>query len=191
MQMQALPKRIRTPRLLLRHWKEPDADGLGAAIEESIEELRPWMPWALEEPRSRENRIAMFHEWRETWAEGNNTFLGMFHGSRVIGATGLHRRGRPNELEVGYWVRSSETNQGFATEAAKAMTSAAFDVTDTEIVSIHHDRENRASAAIPRKLGFSMAREAQYEPLTSGCSGMEWQWEMSRDRWADLTGADY
>lgn len=184
--MQPLPAAIETNRLLLRHWEEADADDLAVAIEESIEQLRPWMPWALHEPLGREERTRLFREWRDTWADGSDTVLGMFRGSRVVGGTGLHRRGGPNELEIGYWVRSGETGQGFATETSRALTSVAFERRDVEIVSIHHDRENRASAAIPRKLGFRMVRELEYEAVTPGCCGIEWQWEMSRDRWAHL-----
>lgn len=175
--------------MLLRHWEEPDADELASAIDESIEDLSPWMPWALQEPQSREARTAMFEEWRNAWLDGKDSVFGMFQGSRVIGGTGLHRRGRPNELEIGYWVRSPDTGQGFATEAARALTDAAFEIPRTGIVSIHHDAENVASSSIPQKLGFRMVREARYEPVTTGCSGIEWQWEMTRDQWADLTAS--
>lgn len=182
-----LPSKIQTSRLLLRHWTESDVDELASAVGESIEELKPWMPWAMEEPQSREARIEMFGKWRDAWLDGKDSLFGMFQGNRVIGGTGLHRRGRPNELEIGYWVRSPETGQGFATEAARALTDAAFEIPATEVVSIHHDANNTASSAIPRRLGFRMVREERYEPVTSGCSGIEWQWEVTRAQWAEFT----
>jgi hypothetical protein len=46
---------------------------------------------------------------------------------RFIGGTGLHRP-RCNDclFEIGYWVRTSEANKGYVTEAVRALTRWAF-----------------------------------------------------------------
>ncbi len=44
------PCRIHTRKLVLRCWNPTDAPLLKAAIDESLDELRPWMPWARNEP---------------------------------------------------------------------------------------------------------------------------------------------
>ena len=55
--------RINTPRLVLRCWDPADATLLSTAISESLDHLRPWMPWVQEEPQpidARVNRLRRF-----------------------------------------------------------------------------------------------------------------------------------
>jgi RimJ/RimL family protein N-acetyltransferase len=49
--------RVRTRRLVLRCWEPADAEALNAAIDASLEHLRPWMPWANDEPADLQARI--------------------------------------------------------------------------------------------------------------------------------------
>src|SRR3954453_8810297 len=44
--------RIASVNLVLRAWEDDDAVALGRAIAESLEHLRPWMPWVAFEPQS-------------------------------------------------------------------------------------------------------------------------------------------
>ena len=55
-----LPKRIEaSERLLLRRWVPEDAEGLGRAVAESVEHLRPWMAWIAHEPMALDSRREM------------------------------------------------------------------------------------------------------------------------------------
>ena len=54
--MKTLPARIETDRLVLRPWTTDDAEALGVAITESLDHLRPWMPWTAAEPVSLADR---------------------------------------------------------------------------------------------------------------------------------------
>lgn len=44
--------RIETDRLLIRCWSPADAPVLRAAIDESDQHLRPWIPWMKDEPKT-------------------------------------------------------------------------------------------------------------------------------------------
>ena len=57
-------------------------------------------------------------------------------------------------FEIGYWIRASRAGQGLATEAASALTRAAFDLAAAGRIEIRVDPANATSLAIPRKLGF-------------------------------------
>ena len=48
--MDRLPDHVESPRLTIRRWNAGDADALSAAIVASVDHLRPWMPWAADEP---------------------------------------------------------------------------------------------------------------------------------------------
>jgi len=46
--------------------------------------------------------------------------------TRVLGSSGLHNRVGDQALEIGYWIHAAWINQGYATEAAAALTKVAF-----------------------------------------------------------------
>jgi RimJ/RimL family protein N-acetyltransferase len=143
---------------VVRCWSPADAPLLQAALEASLEHLRPWMPWAAEEPetlrRSVRRRLERFRAWFE---RGKNLVYGIFDRDerQVLGGTGLHRRIGAGAGEIGYWVHVDHTGQGLATEAAAAVTCVGFGFEKLGRIEIHCDPDNAPSAAIPHKLGFA------------------------------------
>ena len=179
-----LPERIEGPDgLLLRRWVPDDAEALGRAVADSAEHLRPWMAWIAQEPLAVERRRAMLAEWEQDWAQGGDVILGVFLTGRIAGGCGLHRRIAPDGLEIGYWVHPAFLRRGLATRVASLLADAAFRLPGITHVEIHHDKANRASAGVPRKLGFECLGEVRDEPVAPGELGIEWRWRMDRDRW--------
>ncbi|MDQ8164286.1 MAG: GNAT family N-acetyltransferase [Gemmatimonadota bacterium] len=151
----SFPPTIKTQRLLLRPWRVEDAPRMKAAIDANLDHLRAWMPWALNEPSPLEDiatRIAMFAEEFEA---GSNGVYAIFSrdGTEVIGGTGLHPR-IESGLEIGYWIARAHTRNGYATEAARALTESALTMPDVAAVQIRCDPRNIASAGVPAKLGY-------------------------------------
>ncbi|HRE02394.1 MAG TPA: GNAT family N-acetyltransferase, partial [Ilumatobacteraceae bacterium] len=127
-----MPDRIETERLVLRRWRVEDMPLLRAAITASIEHLRPWMPWVQHEPVSDADRVALIESWEQRWRDGIDFTMGVFlrdpdgvapgaGGEISIGGSGLHRRGEPDSLEIGYWIHSDHIRHGYAREAAAAL----------------------------------------------------------------------
>jgi RimJ/RimL family protein N-acetyltransferase len=129
---------------------------LKEAIDSSLDHLRPWMPWAHNEPEDLNSKVERLRKWRGLFDLSQDFFYGIFSRdeARVVGGTGLHTRQGPGIREIGYWVRSDSINRGFVTEASSALTRVAFEVDAVARVEIRCDEKNFASAAIPRKLGF-------------------------------------
>ena len=151
-----LPERIATPRLVLRRWQVSDAERLKDAIDASLPELQAWMAWALDEPSPLDVLGRRLQRFRDEFGVAGDWIYGIFDDAerRVIGGTGMHVRGGPDVLEIGYWIRTDATHQGYATEAAGILTDVAFELTAVARVEIRCDPNNRRSAAVPPRLGY-------------------------------------
>ncbi len=150
--------RIQTDRLLIRCYSPEDAPKLKEAIDASLDHLRPWMPWAKDDPETLDAKVELLRRFRGNFDLGNDFIYGIFspEDSVVLGGVGLHPRVGPNALEIGYWVRAGRIGKGLATEAAAALVRVSFEVHKVGRVEIHCDPVNIRSAAIPRKLGFTL-----------------------------------
>jgi RimJ/RimL family protein N-acetyltransferase len=178
--MVLLPAVVETPRLTVRHWSEGDAVALSVAITESLDHLRPWMAWISDEPLNLEERVSRIRRDREEWEQGGDSVFGVFRDGVVVGACGLHRRGAPDTIEIGYWIHVDHLRQGYATEVAQGLTDAAFEVPAIAQVEIRHDKANAASARIPERLGFVKVEELVDEIAAPGEVGVEVVWANRR-----------
>jgi RimJ/RimL family protein N-acetyltransferase len=179
-----LPERVLgAGDLILRRWVRDDAELVAAAVADSIDHLRPWMGWISQEPLSLPQRTALIERWEDEWLRGGDVLMGVFLEGRVAGSCGLHHRIGPGGLELGYWTHPAFLRQGVATSAAGLLTGAAFTVPGIARVEIHHDKANRASAGIPRKLGYRFVGETPDEPEAPADTGLEHQWRLTKQEW--------
>ncbi len=152
-----VPMPIYTPRLVIR----PPAPGDGVetfkAKTESFNELSRWMPWAKKDDTLEDTEIILRENFAKFILREDMMLLG-FHrenGELVI-ASGLHRfNWTIRRFEIGYWTRTKYHNNGYATETANALTRFAFNALAAKRVEIMHAEGNEASAAVPKKLGFT------------------------------------
>ncbi|HVA07447.1 MAG TPA: GNAT family N-acetyltransferase [Acidimicrobiales bacterium] len=180
--MALLPDVLPAGPVELRRWRPGLVDALVPAIADSFEELERWMDWAQAMPTPEELLAVLVageaafdadQEWDYTVYE--------LVSESLVGGAGLHRRGGPNVLEIGYWISSQRTGLGYATAAAKTLSEAAFTlVPDVERIEIHMDRANKASAAIPRKLGYRLDHEEIRQIEASGHTGIGFVWVLDR-----------
>lgn len=150
------PYRIETERVVVRCYEPADAPLLKDAIDSSLDHLRPFMPWAVHEPQTLEEKTVLLREFRSAFDSGENFIHGIFSRdeSEQLGGTGLHPRIGPGGLEIGYFVRASATRQGIATESTAALTRVGFEICRADRIEIRIEPRNTASFGIPRKLGF-------------------------------------
>ena len=150
--------RVQTERLELRCWSPADAPALRAALDESDAHLRPWIPFMAEEPRSLAETASWLALLRARFDLGEGYRYAVFsrdEPGRLLGENMLLARVGPGALEIGYWTRLGQDGRGYAREASRAMIRLAFELHGVSRVEIHCVPENRASAVIPARLGFT------------------------------------
>jgi RimJ/RimL family protein N-acetyltransferase len=177
------PDEVELAEFVMRRYRREDSAALAAAVTESLEHLRPWMPWIALEPTTLKDREKLFAQWDRDWAEGAQYSYGMFLDDRVVGGAGLMRRIAPDGLEIGYWVHRDFVGRGFATRAAGTLTTLGLSLPEVTHIEIHHDKANVASGRIPEKLGFSLLREQPSDEPAPGGTGVSRIWRMDGSRW--------
>jgi RimJ/RimL family protein N-acetyltransferase len=180
----APPERLELPggQLLVRTDAARTARAM-AAINASLDHLRPWMAWA-QEPASEASLGTFFAASRAAWDARREFGYSIVDAddTEVLGGCGLHGRLGPHGLEIGYWVRVDQAGRGVATEAAGALTDAAFGIPGIERVRIRCEEANVASARVPEKLGYTFL--GLEVPDDGPCAARSTQtWLVERSAW--------
>jgi RimJ/RimL family protein N-acetyltransferase len=176
------PKRVRLDEsYLLRLFRTGDAKMIAHAVGESLDHLRPWMPWADDESADERFQRQRLRAVQHKAAIGEEWQYGLFPSdeSRVLGSFGLMTRQGPGTIEIGYWVHVDEIGHGLATLASRALTNVSLALPGITTVYIRCDERNTRSAAVPRRLGFTLEQTIVRAPEAPGESGRLMIWGRS------------
>jgi len=103
----------------------------------------------------------MAEEWIATHAPGfdagslANFAITTLTQGELIGAIGLVIERRFDCAELGYWIANANRNEGYCTEAAKAIVTYGFDALDLNKIYASHLTRNPASGRVMQKLGMT------------------------------------
>ncbi len=152
------PDLLETERLLIRAPRQGDGQAVNESLCESLDALRPWMPWAQTAPTVSDTELVM----RRASAEfilRENLMLLMFSKAdgRHVGNIGLHRMDwSSRRFEIGYWIRTGQQGKGYVTEAVNHLTRFTFDELAATRIEIRCDTRNERSAAVARRTGYTL-----------------------------------
>lgn len=181
------PDHFETERLLIRAPQLGDSAPLTEAVAESLEHLRPWMPWAQHPPVESENEKSI-RRGVARWTAREDLWMMLIRKSdgRWIGGSGLHRlQWDVPHFEIGYWVRASEEGKGYITEAVHGITDFAFESLRAERVMIQCDALNTRSAAVAERCGYIFEGRKVHDSLSvEGELRDTFVYSMIRPEWA-------
>ncbi len=137
-----------TPRLLLRpSWPEDAVKLYHAIADQGIVRNLATAPWPYDvgdaEEFAQRQHSPQFPN-ATVWTRDGST-------PKLVGACGLGERN--GDAELGYWIARPYWGQGFATEAGRAVISAARTLGHKKLVAGHF-LDNPASGKVLHKLGF-------------------------------------
>ena len=154
--MSRYPEQLATMRLILRPPTPDDATGLLDAVTASYPELHRQMDWA-KAPYGIHEAQRFCADARTKFEDGLefNTLLILPRKDEIIGSAGLLARDMEvPSFEIGYWIHTEHAGQGYATEAARALATLAFDELGSRRVEIRMNESNWRSRAVAERLGF-------------------------------------
>ncbi|STX81610.1 acetyltransferase [Legionella busanensis] len=149
---------IKTNRLIIRPPKQGDAKPLNEAINRSLAEISRWMPWASDP--SLKTTEDFIEKGIQQWVKEDQTEFPMIielkSNNRIISASGFNEKSQPDVpmFEIGYWIDSQYSGNGYITEAVNAITQYAFDRYRAVRVQICTQLDNNKSSSVAKRCGF-------------------------------------
>ena len=155
--------RIETDRLVLRAWRESDAEDMYEyAKVDGVGQMAGWKPHEdLEESR---RIVRMFMDEKKTFA------LELKENGKTIGSLGLEKLKDLDESydhlsgrEIGYAMSKDYWGRGLMPEAVKAVMEYCFQTLNYDFLSCCHFNWNPQSRRVIEKCGFSFLKNISYQ----------------------------
>jgi RimJ/RimL family protein N-acetyltransferase len=163
----ALPRELRTERLLLRAWRGEDAAALRPVLLANQEHLRGWIPEQVYSAPPLPQLVERLDDFAAKFTAGVAFRFAVrdVRDERILGGMSLFPRdatsrvplAQADRLELGYWLDAAVTGRGLATEGARALLGAAASLRALGLAEIRCERDNVPSNALPPRLGFRLA----------------------------------
>jgi RimJ/RimL family protein N-acetyltransferase len=137
--------------VLLRPWREDDADAVWAALQDP--DIQLWNGGGV---RSQEDALALVRR-RADWSSGSNASWAVVDGASgdLLGSVSVHSIDRDQaDAEIGYWTAPAARGRGVAPAAVDAASRWAFETLAVDRIELCHAVENPASGRVAEKAGF-------------------------------------
>ena len=162
------PESFESDRLTIRAPRPGDGAEINAAVRETFDDLKVWMPWAQQMPTLEESESYVRRAQCQFLAREELTLFLFLKGTNTtVGSSGLHRVDWDiPKFEIGYWCRKRFQGQGYITESTEAITQFAFETLGAKRVEIRCDSKNVRSRRIPDRLGFKLEGTLRNDSLS-------------------------
>jgi RimJ/RimL family protein N-acetyltransferase len=182
---------LQTQRLVLRQFTENDADNLYEL--NSDPEVMRYLSGGRPTPHEvLRDEVIPFHlavyerlDRLGTWAAESSTtgeFLGWFHFRPGPDAD-------ITNIDLGYRLRRSAWNKGYATEGSRALINMGFSDLSVQRVYGHTMTVNTASRRVLEKCGLTLVRTTPYDgpDVIEGSEHGEVEYALTKPEWEERT----
>jgi RimJ/RimL family protein N-acetyltransferase len=162
-----LPEKWVGERVVLRRWRDADAQPIYETVMASQEHLAPWMPWA-KQYQSVDDAYQFIRGQSGHWSFQKRIGTGIWRreDGALLGGLGVTVRhwGLP-AFEIGYWIGQMYEGRGYMSESVRVMTTYLFEVLQAQRVAIRCDARNLRSKAVPERLGYTFEGSMRHYDL--------------------------
>ncbi|NOU97145.1 GNAT family N-acetyltransferase [Paenibacillus sp. LMG 31456] len=152
------PEEFYTERLVIRMPKPGDGKVVFEAVNASIVELKPWMKFAQNEQTEYDFEVEVREAHVRFLSRENLRFLVFLKETgQFVATSSLHNIDWDvRKFEIGYWINTCFSGNGYMTEAVKGISDFAFSRLNARRLEIRCDTKNIRSKLIPERLQFEL-----------------------------------
>ena len=144
---------LETKRLILRPWRESDAEALFKyASDPDVGPRAGWPPHKSVEESLETIRTVLSGEGM--WAVELKGISEVIGSIGYLPATASNLDIEDDQCEIGYWIAKPFWNQGLCTEALEAVIDYCFNVMGFSVLWSDYFPDNPASGRVMEKCGF-------------------------------------
>lgn len=165
-----VPLQIETDRLILRApLQAGEGNVVYQAIKDSINELKQWLLLFQSIPTVEETEIILRNAHIDFLKRESFRYLIYHKGTNdFIGTASLHGiNWKISKCEIGYWINTQFSGNGYMTEAVSELTNLGFQLLKFRRIEIRCESNNTKSRTIPEKLGFELEGILRNEDLSA------------------------
>ena len=130
------------------------AEAMFNVVDENRNHLEPWFPWPNLTQKVEDSLKYLFDKEKET-KKGSKVEYGLYLTNQYIGNISIFNISeKKKSAEIGYWLSSSYTRQGYMTEAVRILEKEAFENMDINRIQIRCDERNKASFGVAKKCDY-------------------------------------
>jgi ribosomal-protein-serine acetyltransferase len=162
-----LPEEWVGERIVLRRWRDQDAQPLYDAIMASKEHIARWLPWP-KYYHSINDAYQFIRSNSGHWSLHKHIGTGMWRreDGALLGSVGVNVQDwAVPSFEIGYWIGQMHEGRGYISEGVRLLVRFLFEELHAERVAIRCDARNLRSKAVPERLGFVFEGYLRHDSL--------------------------
>ena len=163
------PEEFETSQLIIRIPRPGDGEVVYQAIKASLTEIKPWLPFAQKEQSLQDVEINI-REAHLNFLSRKDLRLLVFlkKTGELVASTGLHRMDwSVPKFEIGYWIDSRYSGNGYMMEAVQGIADFAFRELKARRVEIRCDSKNVKSRNVAERAGFKLETILKNDDLSA------------------------
>lgn len=158
------------------------------AVRASLPELVQWLPWAIGYDRSVAQRFV--RESATAWNDGRafDFAVRLREGPELhVGNVSVWPTSIPNRSgEIGYWVRSDLSGEGYGTELTARAMQIGFDELEYHRIILRIATGNERSDRIAKRLGFNYDGLLRHEVKVGEVWLDHSAWSVLESEWPEI-----
>lgn len=173
----------------LRILEARDGVALHSCIAENREHLKTWFQWP-DQHKGEKEALDWIQSVLGRYAKNDGFEAGIFVDGFLAGVCGVHSIDRINNFStMGYWLGKRFTGRGVMTRCVAHFLDHWLGVERLQKIEIHCAEGNRASRAIPERLGFTQEAILRRSVTVHGMQVPRVVYGILDDEWREAGGA--